>query len=546
MNKQELVRALAIATIALLGSWLGTSIVLADGIDVGDKGANAEAVGSMGPVPKANCGPGDRTESGLQGQTTPQERLSGDSELGYNCNLELVGKYQGEGAYSQDGPTFFGDCAYYGTDNITSLQQHHGVVVVDVSDSQHPQASAFLDDSPAMLAPHESLKVHAQRGLLVAGQFNGPGFAVYDVSADCRHPVLKSSIVMNGSFGHQGNFAPDGMTFYLTQMNRGIGGYLYPVDISDPADAKSLGPWQFLGDGRSHENWLNPTDFVPGVPEGTRLYAGQPGLVGNTGSSIGPDGLVIEDVSDYQLRVPNPQIRIISKLFWDDQGQAEEMLPVKIKGRPYIISTDESGGAGGVGGLAAACARGASAGGYPNIIDVSDETQPKIIAKIKLEVSDAANCSLMLNDPPDAGGAGIPNYSAERCTVDNQDNATMLACGWVNAGARVFDIRDAFHPKEIAYYKPPAVRTAVQPGSGSWAPGFDRTVDKIAGYMRFLKVPPGHNKAKENGNGNGNGNGNHGPELQLWTVSDGNGLQVLRFTDNFKALHEDLLEDAGE
>ena len=559
MNTHKLIRLFAIAAVAVAGPLLITSNVLADAAGVGDERADAEAVGSMGPVPKANCGPGDRTESGLQGSTTPQERFSGDSELGYNCNLELVGKYQGEGAYSQDGPTFFGDCAYYGTDNITPLQRHLGVVVVDVSDPQHPQASAFLDDSPAMRAPHESLKAHAKRGLLVAGQSNGPGFAVYDVSADCRHPVLKSSIVMNGSFGHEGNFAPDGMTFYLTQTNRGIGGFLYPVDLSDPANAKSLPPWQFLGDGRSHENWLNPKGFVPGLAEGTRLYAGQPGEFGNTGSSVGPDGLVIEDVSDYQFRRPNPQIRIISKLFWTDQGQAEEMLPVTIKGHPYIISSDEAGGAGGVGGWTAACARGASAFGYPMIIDVADETKPKIIAKLMLEVNDPANCALLLNQtPPDAPGtapgtnlpaeSGTTNYSGERCTPDRQKNTTMLACSYQHAGLRVFDVRDPYHPKEIAYWKPPAVRTAVQPGSGSWAPGVDRTVDKIAGYVGFRKVPLGHDRAQENGtdNDNGNHNGNDDPELQLWTVSDGNGLQVLRFTDNFKALHKDLLEEAGE
>jgi len=55
--------------------------------DAGGKQANE--IGSMGPVPKAQCGPSDRTESGLQGQTTSEERASGDSELGYNCNLEL-------------------------------------------------------------------------------------------------------------------------------------------------------------------------------------------------------------------------------------------------------------------------------------------------------------------------------------------------------------------------------------------------------------------------------------------------------------------------
>ena len=98
------------------------------------------------------------------------------------------------------------------------------------------------------------------------------------------------------------------------------------------------------------------------------------------------------------------------------------------------------------------------------------------------------------------------------------------------------DIRDPYHPKEIAYWKPPAVRTEVRPSSGSWAPGVDRTVDKIAHWVRWVK---------RNGNGQGNGNGN-GNKLELWTVSDGHGFQVLRFTDHFKAHHKDLFQDQDE
>jgi hypothetical protein len=511
MNKQELVRAFAIATVALLGLLLSTSIVLA------------------GAVPKANCGPLDWTESGLQGQVTPWERESGDSAGGYNCNLELVGQYRGEGAYSQNGPTYAGDCAYYGTDRVTSLQQHLGVTVIDASDPTHPVPSAYLDDTPAMLTPHETLKHNDRRKLLVAGQNNGPNFAVYDTSADCRYPVLKASIDLPDGSAHMGNFAPDGLTYYVGQSTLGIGGFLYIVDLTDPSNPKQLPTWQFLGDGRPHEVWLNA--------DGTRLYAGQYGVFGGTGQVVGPDGLVIEDVSDYQFRRPNPQIRIVSKLFWDDQGGAEPMYPITVNGHPYIISGDESGGAAGVGGFPAACARGAT-WGYPNIIDISDETHPKIVAKIQLEVSDPANCSLMLNDPPDVG-AGIPTYNAERCTADRQQNPTMLACGMWAAGVRVFDVRDILHPKEIAYYKPPAPRTAFLPGSGSWAPGVDRTVDKVAGYMRFKKVPA---------------NNEHGRELQLWFVSDGQGFQILRFSNQFqaaqkelfqKALQKDSFEDSG-
>ncbi|HET7634148.1 MAG TPA: hypothetical protein VFK51_05410 [Burkholderiales bacterium] len=531
MNVRELGKAFAMAAVLLLGLLPGTPAVLADGTDAGHQRANTDPVPFMGPVPEAHCGSGDRTEGGLQGQTTPGERSSGDSKRGYNCNLQLVGRYPGEGAYSQDGPAYDGDCAYYATDRHTSTQQHHGVTVIDASDPQHPHPTAYLDDTAAALDPHETLQTNERRHLLVVAQHNGPDFAVYDTS-DCRHPVLKADIKLPGSQAHMGNFAPDGLTYYVGQKNRGKGGSVYIVDLSDPSHPQQLPAWQYSGDGRPHEAELNPKGFEPGVPEGTRLYAGQPGLTGNTGSSIGPDGLVIEDVSDYQLRRPHPQIRIISKLFWKDQGQAEEMLPVTIKGHPYIISTDEDGGEGGVGGIRAACARGASPFGFAQIIDVADETKPKIVAKLMLQVSDPANCSKLADDPPDAGGKA-PDYSGERCTADRPDNATMLACGYRAAGLRVFDIRDPYHPKEVAYWKPPAVGTEVLPASGSWKAGADRTVDRIAGWVRWVVA----------GNGKSHGHGN-GAELQLWTVSDDNGFQILRFTDSFKQHDKALYEES--
>src|SRR5881396_1005283 len=127
MNKQKLVKLFTVATVALPGLLLSASIASAQAIS---------SDGFPGSVPKAICGPGDHTESGLQGQTTTQERFSGDSERAYNCNLELVGKesqVEFEGAFSQDGPAYAGDCAYYGTDRVTSLQRHLGVTVIDAS-----------------------------------------------------------------------------------------------------------------------------------------------------------------------------------------------------------------------------------------------------------------------------------------------------------------------------------------------------------------------------------------------------------------------------
>jgi hypothetical protein len=525
------IRVLNIAATMSLGLLLSTSVVLANPTEAFDKTANSSSP-LTGSVPKASCGRGDHIESGLQGQTTPEERFSGDSERAYNCNLTLVSQFKGEGSVSQDGPTYFGNCAYYAT-NDNAQQTHLGVAVLDVSNTSHPVATKYLDDTPTMLNPHETLRAHVGRELLAGAQNNGPNFAVYTLAHDCRDPELLASITLAGSQAHMGNFAPDGRTYYLGQNNRGIGGFVYVIDLDNPASPKELTPWQYLGDGRPHGMYLNAA--------GTRMYAGQPGLFGNTGSSIGPDGLVIEDVSDYQFRRPNPQIKIISKLFWTDQGQVEDMYPYFAHGHHYLVSSDESGGAGGVGGLAGACARGAAAYGYPNIIDITDENNPQIVQKLRLQVSDPANCHLMLNDPPDVG-AGAPEYSQERCVADRGIDPRMLACTFHNAGLRVFDIRDLRHPREIAYYKPPAPRTAFLPGSGSWSPGVDLTVDRIAGYPRFVRVGEGHDRE----HGERGGPDKHGSDLQIWTVSDGNGFQVLRFTDSFKEQHHELFEDSGD
>jgi len=472
------------------------------------------------PVPKAHCGARDHTEGGLQGQTTPLERSSGDSRKAYNCNVELVGQFQGEGNYSQDGPAYYRNCAYIATDNVNAQQVHQGVVVVDVSDPKHPKPTAYLNDTAAMLTPHETLRAHAGRGILVAAQYNGPGFAVYDISKDCRHPVLKANINLPGSIGHMGNLTPDGLTYYLGQNFEGVGSPVYIVDLTDPANPKQLPSWVYQGNGRPHGEWFSP--------DGTRMYAGQAGQYGNVGNTAfgtGPDGLVIEDVSDYQLRRSNPQIRIISTLFWDDQGTVEEQRPITQNGRRYVVSSDESGGAGGVGGLAAACARGAAAWGYPNIIDITDEKNPVIVAKIRLEVNMPANCSKMLNDPPDVGEASAPAYNNERCEPDRIDNPRMLACAFQYGGLRIIDVSDLLHPKEIAYYKPGGVGAQVLPGSLLWnanSPAPVRTVDRLAGYAHWV---------------------GHGKNREIWTVSSDNGLQILRFSDAFQRANKDLFDD---
>lgn len=465
------------------------------------------------PVPKATCGATDRVEPGLQGQTSLADRQSGASETAYNCNLELVGQYQGQGAEWQ--LTWFNDCAYYGTYN-NAQQTTLGTVVLDVSNPASPQVTTHLQ-SRAMIDPWESLKVNEPRKLL--GATKGPGFgpsqptdrqfAFYDISADCKNPVLLSDVDIAGHTGHAGNWAPDGMTYYGT----GAGGTGFTaMDVTDPKNPKEIG---------HYADDIDSTHDVSISQDGKRIY------LTRWGNFVpfflpGPNGLVILDTSDIQNRVAGaPPPRLVGSLYWDDGGTAQESMPLTYKGKPFILFTDECG----YGALpspadsrADACKRKISPHGFARIIDISDETYPRLASKLMLEVNDPANCDKIADDFPAATSA-LDNYgySSHYCTPDTPTDPKILACGYWGAGLRVFDIRDPYKPKEIAYYKPPAQRMKVLPGSSMWNDygGQDRTTDRVSAHVRFRTV---------------------GNENYLWFAGQDNGFMVVRFTKPLSTL----------
>jgi len=152
------------------------------------------------------------------------------------------------------------------------------------------------------------------------------------------------------------------------------------------------------------------------------------------------------------------------------------------------------------------------------IIDIEDETQPVLLSKLKLEVHDPANCSQVLNDfAPDIADFESYGYSSHYCSVDRKVEPRMLACGYLGAGLRVFDIRNPREPREIAYYKPGARRLEYRPGSAMWADykGLDRTTDRVQTNMRFVK---------------------YRGETHIQFVSQDGGFQIVRFTKTLREL----------
>jgi len=451
-------RGVGIVTV-LLATFALAAVPLAEAMP---SGARAEASVPAPPtIPDVGCAPGDSPETGLQGQVPVADRAAGFK--GFSCNLKLLGQFPGPGGTWVG--SWAGSCAYNAT-------KGNGVIVIDASDPAHPRATATLT-SPAMMHTWESLKYNPRRQLLAATSFDDQYFDVYDVS-DCRHPQLRASIALGSeAHGHAGNFTPDGLTYYSSQMFRGLGGIMPVIDVSDPSDPQHLLDWQFSGNGRPHDISFNE--------DGTRAYAMQPGQFEST-TFPGPNGLVILDVSDIQFRRPNPQINVISTLFWEDSGQAQQSLPVTFHGRPYLITTDELG-AGGVEGRQGACARGLSPFGFARIIDISNELNPKIVSKLELQTNNPANCPFDTND--DAPDTRIFGYDSHYCNVNRLNNPTMLGCAYFESGLRIFDIRNPRHPKEIAYYNPPP-RPGTTSEHAAFAPTGSKQTDWASSPPRFV------------------------------------------------------------
>ena len=281
-----------------------------------------------GAAPTAQCGPGSRPETDLQGRIAPGDVASGRAAAGYTCNTEQIGSFASSAGWRL---LRYGDSAYYNGEPgglplaLVSKPTQAGTRVMDVSDPAAPVETDFLR-SPAMLSPHESMDLSPSRGLLVAAVGNLTTLTgivdVYDVATDCRRPRLLSSANLSGVLGHEGSLSPDGRTYYIGSTTN----TLTAVDLSDPSQPRTLALTNIPSHGLSVS------------PDGNTLY---------DAVAYGPDtGLVIFDVSAIQARtlgpvvVPGAGFRVLGKLTWPDVSIPQSTIPVTIGGRPYVVEND--------------------------------------------------------------------------------------------------------------------------------------------------------------------------------------------------------------
>ncbi|HUS24260.1 MAG TPA: hypothetical protein VM369_04880, partial [Candidatus Binatia bacterium] len=447
--------------------------------------------------PRAACGAGDSPETALSGQVPLAERISLRSAAGYQCNLELVGQYVGEGAEIQH--TSIDDCSYYNQSSLYNMlgeaRPTRGVVVIDAADTRNPKPVGDTLNTPAMLSPWESLKANKARHLLAANHGlvpqGGPELDVYDV-ADCRHPrLLFSGVFDDGThIGHEGEWAPAGDIYWGSSTSD-----YWAADMRNPAEP------QFM------------TQFVPAEAgthglsvsaDGKRTYFTQANAMGAQQGDAN-NGFLIADTSELQARKPGAEIRVIGSATWGDGGEAQHTIPVKIGGKPFLVHADEfgSGGIGGHEAWAWACANELPPWGMVRLFDISDETKPKLASKLMLDVNDPANCADTL---PDNAERLVFGYDSHYCAVDDPENTKIVACAWFVSGLRVFDVSDPYHPKEFGYYIPP-VKPGLNLGSGDNFSGLCESTDWILDQPRIRR-----------------------DRNEIWFTSMCGGFQVVKFT----------------
>lgn len=201
------------------------------------------------------------------------------------------------------------------------------------------------------------------------------------------------------------------------------------MDISNPSQPVPLLTTEYRSHGLSISN------------DGNRAY-----LASGYGTNT---GLVILDVSEIQARKPNPQVREVSRLVWDNMSIPQNAIPFTRNGKSYVLEIDEFS-VDGAGGFPAS---NGPIVGAARIIDISDETQPAVISQLRLAVHQPENRQAIADDP--GASSLIGGYAGHYCNIPTRVDPPIVACSMILSGLRVFDIRDVYHLREIAYFNAP-------------------------------------------------------------------------------------------
>ena len=375
----------------------------------------------------------------MVGISTPQAiaaeaqnvRLIGHSDLQGRNSLQIVLK---------------GNFAYIGhhrgeeLNPLTGKAESNGTSIVDVTDPRQPKIVKHIPGKKGAesRAVQVSIKHFDGKDYLLRNQESGEftGFEVWDIT-DKANPRMVSTIGPLQA-AHKSWWDSRTGYAYLSGTQPGWRGqHLIIYDLKNPLQPKWVAAWGL-------------PQQLPGAPGGGGVSLHHPVISGNRAylSYLGGGDMVILDITD------KASPRMISHLdFSPPFSGIHTTLPfngMKVpnftKGlgdvRNFLAISEEA--------IAFNCQE---LRRQLYIVDATEETNPLPVATFK--VPDGDFC--------ERGGRFGPHQFAE--TKDGElIGGTLLYVAYFNAGLRVVDISDPYHPREVGFYIPDLVRSGTGRG----------------------------------------------------------------------------------
>ena len=281
----------------------------------------------------------------------------------------------------------------------------------------------------------------------------GEGFQIWSLE-DPENPRRLGHYRTGGDGTHR-NFYAGGRHVHTTALPEGYQGHIYQiVDIADPARPVEVSRWWRKGQwtaggetGASSDVLLHGGAYV----KGDRAYL-----------PYSAGGFVILDISD----VKKP--RLVSDLPFSPPFQSFISVhsAVPLRGKPLVIVNSEA--------IRERCEEPL---GFVGIVDLADETKPRLMSLFPLPVPPADLGVKSFCHRP--GRFGPHNqHQPQGQSVLWQDERYVYVT-YFNAGLRVYDIQEPRAPKEVGWFLPPdpQVRRGPLPKTGLVTQSEDVVVD---------------------------------------------------------------------